>query len=101
MQESTDLFSELIKKVNQTGIQVGELLSTHEASLGSRVEGQINRMEQEVAQLRWKSQELNRLADMKDHICFLKVVRAAETDSRRKIKSKVYCQKPLSCLFLL
>lgn len=71
-QESTDLFSELIKKVNQTGIQVGELLSTHEASLGSQVEGQIHRMEQEVAQLRWKSEELSRLADMQDHICFLK-----------------------------
>ncbi|XP_074536356.1 finTRIM family, member 86 isoform X2 [Halichoeres trimaculatus] len=71
-QESTDLFSELVKKVNQTGIQVGELLSTHEASLGSQVEGQLHRMEQEVAQLRWKSEELSRLADMQDHICFLK-----------------------------
>ncbi|KAM6987432.1 finTRIM family, member 86 [Tautogolabrus adspersus] len=71
-QESADLFSELVKSVNQTGIQVGELLSTHEASLGSQVEGQINSLEQEVAQLHWKSEELNRLADMQDHISFLK-----------------------------
>lgn len=71
-EESTDLFSELIKSVNLTGIQVGEALSGYETSLGSRVEGQIHRLEQEVAPLRWKSEELSRLADMQDDICFLK-----------------------------
>lgn len=71
-QEGTDLFSELVKNVNVTGIQVGEVLSTHETSLGSQVEGQIQKLEQEVASLRWKSDELSRLADMQDHICFLK-----------------------------
>ncbi|KAK5868476.1 hypothetical protein PBY51_009487 [Eleginops maclovinus] len=71
-QEGTDLFSELVKTVNQTGIQVGEALSTHETSLGSRVEGQIHRLEQEVAPLRWKNEELIRLKDMQDDICFLK-----------------------------
>nr|XP_046244493.1 finTRIM family, member 86 [Scatophagus argus] len=71
-QESTDLFSELVNNMNATGTQVGELLSTHEASLGSQVEGKIHMLEQEVAQLRWKSAELCRLADMQDHICFLK-----------------------------
>ncbi|XP_028429395.1 finTRIM family, member 86 isoform X2 [Perca flavescens] len=71
-QESTDLFSELVNNVNLTGIQVGEVLSTHETSLGSRVEGQIYRLENEVAPLRWKSEELSRLASMQDDICFLK-----------------------------
>ncbi|XP_040901443.1 finTRIM family, member 86 [Toxotes jaculatrix] len=71
-QESTDLFSELAKNVSLTGTQVGELFSTHETSLGSQVEGQIHRLEQEVVQLRWKSEELSRLADMQDPICFLK-----------------------------
>lgn len=72
-QESIDLFSELTKTVSLTGTQVGELLSTHEASMGSQVEAQIQRLEQEVAQLRGKSTELSQLADMQDHICFLKV----------------------------
>ncbi|XP_041796852.1 finTRIM family, member 86 [Chelmon rostratus] len=71
-QESADLFSELVKNVNLTSSEVGQLLCTHENSLGSQVEGQIHRLEQEVAQLRWKSAELSRLADMQDHICFLK-----------------------------
>lgn len=73
--ESTDLFSEIVKNVNLTGTEVGELLSTHEASLGSQVEGQIHQLEQEVVQLRWKSAELSTLADMQDHICFLKVIK--------------------------
>ncbi|XP_049926323.1 finTRIM family, member 86 isoform X2 [Epinephelus moara] len=71
-QESMDLFSELIKNVNQTGIEVSEALSIHETSLGSQVEGQIQNLEQEVASLRWRGEELNRLADMQDHIRFLK-----------------------------
>lgn len=72
--ESTDVFSDLVKNVNQTGIQVSELLSNHETSLGSQVEGQIHRLEQEVAQLHWKNEELNRLANMQDDVCFLKVI---------------------------
>lgn len=86
-QESTDLFSELVKNVNYTGIQVGELLSTHETSLGSKIEGQIHRLEQEVVQLRWKSEELSRLADMQDHICFLKVLSVKQGVLGKSFKS--------------
>lgn len=71
--DSTDLFSEIVKNVDLTSTQVGELLSNHESSLGSQVEGQIHRLEQEVAQLHWRSEELNRLADIQDNVCFLKV----------------------------
>ncbi|XP_075957163.1 finTRIM family, member 86 [Anarhichas minor] len=71
-QESTDVFTELVKSVNLTSIQVGEVLDNHETSLASRVEGQIHKLEQEVAPLRWKSEELSRLADMQDDIRFLK-----------------------------
>lgn len=73
-QESTDLFTELVKTVNMTGTQVSELLSTHEASVGSQVEVQVQKLEQEVARLRGRSAELSQLADMQDHICFLKVI---------------------------
>lgn len=71
-QESTDLFTELVKTVNMTGTQVSELLSTHEASVGSQVEVQVQKLEQEVARLRGRNAELSQLADMQDHICFLK-----------------------------
>lgn len=72
-QENTDTFAELLKTVNLTGTQVGELLGNQEASLGSQVEAQLNSLEQEVERLRWRSADLGRLADIKDPVCFLKV----------------------------
>ncbi|XP_014017761.1 finTRIM family, member 86 isoform X1 [Salmo salar] len=70
--EGVELFSELVKSVELMGTQVRELLCTHEDSMGSRSEGHIHKLEQELAQLRRKDQELSRLASMQDHICFLK-----------------------------
>uniref|UniRef100_H3DA24 Tripartite motif containing 65 n=1 Tax=Tetraodon nigroviridis TaxID=99883 RepID=H3DA24_TETNG len=71
-QESTDAFAELVRNVNLTGTQVSELLSNHEASLGSQVEGHINSLQQEVEQLRWRSTDLSTMAAIKDPVCFLK-----------------------------
>lgn len=73
-QERLDLFSDLVNVITLTGTQVGELLCTHERSFGSQIEGHIHRLEQEIVQLHWKGEELKRLADMQDHIRFLKVV---------------------------
>ncbi|XP_056140037.1 finTRIM family, member 86 [Lampris incognitus] len=70
--EGVDSFSGLVKSIELMGTQIGSLLCAHEASLSSRAEGHIHRLEQEVAQLRWKSEEMSRLADMQDHVCFLK-----------------------------
>ncbi|XP_055735815.1 finTRIM family, member 86 [Salvelinus fontinalis] len=70
--EGVELFSELVKSMELMGTEVGELLCTHEASIGCRSEGHIHKLEQELAQLRRKDQELSRLASMQDHICFLK-----------------------------
>ncbi|KAF7219484.1 finTRIM family, member 86 [Nothobranchius furzeri] len=70
--ESSDLFPELVKILNYTGTQVGELLKTHEIAFCSQVEGLIQGLQQEVAQLHWRSKELSGLADMKDDVCFLK-----------------------------
>ncbi|XP_034023781.1 finTRIM family, member 86 [Thalassophryne amazonica] len=70
--ESADLFLEFTRSVTATGTKVGELLGTYEASLGSRVESEIQRLEQEVAQLHSKNEELNGLTDIQDNIWFLK-----------------------------
>lgn len=78
--ESTELFSDLGKNVNLMGADISELLGSHESSLGCQVEVQTHRLEQELAQLRWRSEELSRMADMQDPICFLKVVRHSDND---------------------
>ncbi|CAL1571150.1 unnamed protein product [Knipowitschia caucasica] len=70
--ESSAVFSELVKAVEGTGARVAEVLGAQEESLSSRVEGTVQRLQQEVARLHWRSEELSRLADMQDHICFLK-----------------------------
>ncbi|XP_015257361.1 PREDICTED: tripartite motif-containing protein 16-like [Cyprinodon variegatus] len=70
--ESSDLFPELGKSVDLTGTQVGELLSAHEAVFDGRVDELVKSLEQDVAQLHHRSEELNRLAYMQDNISFLK-----------------------------
>ncbi|XP_028321272.1 finTRIM family, member 86 [Gouania willdenowi] len=70
--ESTDLFCDLVKNVNDTGVEISALLHSHETALGSKVEGQVNNLEQEMAQLHCRAEELSRLVGMQDHVCFLK-----------------------------
>ncbi|KAM4743204.1 finTRIM family, member 86 isoform 2-T2 [Anableps anableps] len=70
--ESSDLFPELVKSLNLTGTQVGELLIAHERVFDGNVEGQVKRFEQDLSQLHHKSEELDRLAYMQDNISFLK-----------------------------
>ncbi|CAG6006662.1 unnamed protein product [Menidia menidia] len=70
--ESSDLFSELGKSLALTGTQVVGLLGSHETVLGSDVEGQIQGLQQEMAQLQRKSEEVSGLADIQDNVCFLK-----------------------------
>ncbi|KAM8905027.1 finTRIM family, member 86 isoform 2-T2 [Spinachia spinachia] len=70
--ESKDVFTELVERVTLTGVGVDEALCNHEAALGSLVEARVHGLQQELATLRWKREELSRLADMQDDICFLK-----------------------------
>ncbi|MED6293804.1 hypothetical protein CHARACLAT_014404 [Characodon lateralis] len=70
--ESSELFPELVKSLNLTGTQVGKLLSDHEMVFEDHVEGLVKCLEQDLAQLHLKGEELSRLAYMQDDISFLK-----------------------------
>ncbi|XP_007576036.1 finTRIM family, member 86 isoform X1 [Poecilia formosa] len=70
--ESADLFPELVKSVNLTGTQVGELLIAQESVFDGQVETLVKHLEQDLSQLQQKSEELGRLAYMQDNISFLK-----------------------------
>ncbi|KAL0972771.1 hypothetical protein UPYG_G00194560 [Umbra pygmaea] len=72
--EAVELFSEFMKSVELMGTQVRELLCTHEASMGSWAEDHLHRLEQELAQLRLKDQELTQLASTQDHVFFKNVL---------------------------
>lgn len=70
--ECSDVFPELVKSLNLTGAQVGELVHAREMVFDGQVEGLVKRLEQDLAQLRHKNEELGRLAYMQDNISFLK-----------------------------
>ncbi|CAL8349801.1 unnamed protein product [Lota lota] len=91
--ESARLILALTKGLELTGTQVDELLSSHEASLSSRVEGHTHRLEQQAAQLSWKRQEIDKLADMQDHACFLKNFHKIEPLVETKREESVLAQE--------
>ncbi|XP_054883705.1 finTRIM family, member 86 isoform X2 [Poeciliopsis prolifica] len=70
--ESSDLFPELVKSLNLTGTRVDELLIAQEKVFDGQVEALVKHLEQDLSQLRQKSEELGRLAYMHDNISFLK-----------------------------
>lgn len=70
--ECSDVFPELVKSLNLTGAQVAELVHAREMVFDGQVEGLVKRLEQDLAQLRHKNEELGRLAYMQDNISFLK-----------------------------
>ncbi|XP_018598292.1 finTRIM family, member 86 [Scleropages formosus] len=70
--ESSQIFAELVCSLEQMSRQVTELLCNKEAVSSSWTEVQIQRLEQEMAQLRSRGEELSRLTHMQNSICFLK-----------------------------
>ncbi|XP_053729617.1 finTRIM family, member 86 [Synchiropus splendidus] len=80
--EKHDLFTDLTNNMDDLGAKVNELLNSHEVAFGSQIESQIHRLQQKVVQLRWKNEELNRLAGMQDDVCFLKNFHMMEPQSQ-------------------
>nr|XP_023689230.1 tripartite motif-containing protein 16-like protein [Paramormyrops kingsleyae] len=70
--ESGQIFAELVLNVEQMSTQVNELLCSRESAASTSCEGQIQRLEQEVAQLRRRDEELHWLMRIQDSVCFLK-----------------------------
>uniref|UniRef100_A0A8C8G176 Uncharacterized protein n=1 Tax=Oncorhynchus tshawytscha TaxID=74940 RepID=A0A8C8G176_ONCTS len=97
--EGVELFSELVK-CEADGNPGWGVLCAHQATMGSRTEGHIHKLEQELAQLRRKDQELSRLASMQDHICFLKDRKAtlkAEKQNQPEHPDRFIYWRPILC----
>lgn len=72
--EIKETVAELVKSVELLGSQVEEfVLQAHEASSERRKEARLNRLQQEVAQLRRQDQELRSLSCTPDDVRFLEV----------------------------
>ncbi|XP_066567804.1 tripartite motif-containing protein 16 [Amia ocellicauda] len=70
--ESEVVFAELMCFLQRTQAEVNKLLVANEDVVASETEGLIQRLEQEIAQLKRRDVELSQLSHTDDHIHFLK-----------------------------
>ncbi|KAJ8377030.1 hypothetical protein SKAU_G00076100, partial [Synaphobranchus kaupii] len=71
VQDSERIFTELIHSIERRRSEVKELIRDQEKAEVSRAEGLLERLEQEIAELRRRDAELEQLSHTEDHIHFL------------------------------
>ncbi|XP_035271029.1 tripartite motif-containing protein 16-like isoform X2 [Anguilla anguilla] len=70
VEDSERIFTELIRSIERRRSEVRELIRDQKAEV-SRAEGLLERLEQEIAELRRRDAELEQLSHTEDHIHFL------------------------------
>jgi hypothetical protein len=73
VEESERIFTELIDSVERRRSEMKELIVAQEYTAVSQAEGLMERLEQEIAELKMRGVELEKLAHTEDHIHFLEV----------------------------
>ncbi|XP_061112556.1 tripartite motif-containing protein 16-like isoform X1 [Conger conger] len=71
VEDSERIFTELIRSIERRRSEVKELIRDEEKAEVSRAEGLLERLEQEIAELRRREAELEQLSHTEDHIHFL------------------------------
>ncbi|XP_067094960.1 E3 ubiquitin/ISG15 ligase TRIM25-like isoform X4 [Osmerus mordax] len=69
--DSERIFTELIRSIERRRSEVKELIRTQQRAAVSQAEGLVERLEQEIAQLKRRYAELEQLSHTEDHIHFL------------------------------
>ncbi|KAG9334939.1 hypothetical protein JZ751_006261 [Albula glossodonta] len=71
VEDSERIFTELIRSIERRRSEVKELIRDQEKAAVSEAEGLLERLEQEIAELRRRDAELEQLSHTEDHIHFL------------------------------
>ncbi|XP_051984012.1 tripartite motif-containing protein 16-like [Xyrauchen texanus] len=71
VEDSERIFTELIRSIERSRSEVTQLIRDQEKAAVSRAEGLLERLEQEIADLRKRDAELEQLSHTEDHIHFL------------------------------
>ncbi|XP_066573994.1 tripartite motif-containing protein 16 [Amia ocellicauda] len=71
VQDSERIFTELICSIERRRCEVTQMIRAQERAAVSQAEGLIEKLEQEIAELRTKDTDLKKLSLTKDHIHFL------------------------------
>ncbi|XP_035269821.1 E3 ubiquitin/ISG15 ligase TRIM25-like [Anguilla anguilla] len=73
VEDSERIFTELIRSIERRCSEVKELIRDQEMAEVSRAEGLLERLEQEIVELKKKDGELEQLSHTEDHIHFLQI----------------------------
>ncbi|KAM9403081.1 uncharacterized protein ACWYII_029917 [Salvelinus alpinus] len=68
------VFAELIRSIERRRCEVKELISAHQRVSVSQAEGLLERLEQEIAELKRRDKNLEQLAPTEDNFLFLSTV---------------------------
>ncbi|MGH0157930.1 UNVERIFIED_CONTAM: hypothetical protein FKN15_068978 [Acipenser sinensis] len=71
IKESEKIFTELIRSIEKIHTVVIELIGANEKAAENQAEGNMKKLEQEIAELRRRNAELKQLSETEDHIHFL------------------------------
>ncbi|XP_062380041.1 tripartite motif-containing protein 16-like [Sardina pilchardus] len=74
VEDSERIFTEMICSIERRRFEVTELIRAQEKAEVSRAEGLLKQLEQEIAELKRRDAELEKLSHTEDHIHFLKNV---------------------------
>ncbi|XP_012994976.2 tripartite motif-containing protein 16-like [Esox lucius] len=75
VEDSEEIFTELIRSIERRSSEVKELIRAQEKTQVSEAEGLLEQLEQEIADLRRRSTELEQFSHTEDHIHFLQSYR--------------------------
>ncbi|XP_045074621.1 tripartite motif-containing protein 16-like [Coregonus clupeaformis] len=79
--DSDKIFTELIRSIERRRSEVKELIRAQEKAQVSQAEGLLEQLEQEIAELRKRSTELEQLSYTEDHIHFLQSYQSLSSTS--------------------
>nr|XP_046208278.1 tripartite motif-containing protein 16-like isoform X1 [Oncorhynchus gorbuscha] len=81
VEDSDQIFTELIRSIERRSSEVKELIRDQEKAQVSQVEGLLEQLKQEIAELRKRSTELEQLSHTEDHIHFLQSYQSLSSNS--------------------
>ncbi|XP_031426905.1 tripartite motif-containing protein 16-like [Clupea harengus] len=96
VEDSERIFTEMIRSIERRCSEVKELIRDQEKAEVSQAEGLLNRLEQEIAELKRRDAELEQLSHTEDHIHFLKTFQSVSETPESKDLSCISVNQGLS-----
>ncbi|XP_051989344.1 E3 ubiquitin/ISG15 ligase TRIM25-like isoform X2 [Xyrauchen texanus] len=96
VKESERIFTELIRSFKRSRSEVTKLIRDQEKAAVGRAEGLLERLEQEIADLRRRDAKLEELLHTEDHVYFLQSYQSVSVTRRFTNSSNIIISSPLS-----